>query len=63
MLCPLIVTRSRYVPALTLIVSPAFEALTAFWIVLNVQPLAQTVRVLNGPFGAFDGVIGFFGGG
>jgi hypothetical protein len=35
---------SVYVPALTLMVEPALAALIAAWIVVKVQPLAQTVR-------------------
>ena len=35
---------SVYVPALTLMVEPAPAASTAAWIVVKVQPLAQTVR-------------------
>ena len=42
---------SLYFPGFTLTVSPAFDLLTADWIVLNEQPLWQTVRVLPLPFG------------
>jgi hypothetical protein len=41
----LILIFSVYVPALTLIVSPAPAASTAAWIVVKAQPLGQTVRV------------------
>ena len=48
---PSIRTASLYVPGFTLTVSPAFDLFTADWIVLNEQPLWQTVRVLPLPFG------------
>jgi len=37
-------TFSVYVPALTVMVSPATAASTAAWILVKSQPLAQTVR-------------------
>ena len=51
-------------PDLTLILSPALEALTAFWIVLKSHPFfLQTVRVLNGPLGLGAIFPGSFGSG
>jgi hypothetical protein len=57
------VTPSRYVPPLTLTMSPARALSTADWIVLYRQPCLHTVSVWNGPFGAPWSPFGVEGGG